>query len=317
MTVPERLELKDGCLCYQYFPNWLDDASKDTRQSRSVTPPPRLVDHFVRLVDAPEEDILAFAKRWGVLDLCSHGKPMIQDRSARQWSHGPAPGCAPLLWNPPGLEPRLSGFWIGRERLAHWRQWARRARALMRIAAAVAGNRPGGLEDWIELKVDEATPERLEERRANIAKQGALLMLDKFMLHSTVNQWVEVARMGPKIVAGPNDPPVIRFASSPMGNLFGLLGLQMMVRITRVGSLAVCTHCGSLYKPDRLPNPKRRNFCSKCGRQAAMKLAKRAMMERKSKALALHKSGMRASDVASAVGSRASTVRRWFRREKG
>jgi hypothetical protein len=330
LVVPGRLELHEGCLCYQFYPGGPLDSlalfptsseGQALKRSRkdlpvAVNPPPRLVDHFIRLVDAPEEDVLSFSRRWGVLEVCSHGLPIVHGRVENKgdWQHGTPQSCSPLGWEPAGLDPQLSGFTIGRERLSHWRQWARRARALMRIAAAVAMNRPGAFEDWLELRSESMTAERLEEQRDAIARQGALLMLDRYTLYSTVNSWAEIGRVGPRLVARGDGPAVIRFVSGSRSSLFGMIGLQMMVRVTRVGSVAVCSECGKLYKPDRLPNPARQNFCADCGRPAAMKIAKRRMMDRKRRALELYEAGASPTAIAEAVGSRIQTIRRWVKK---
>jgi hypothetical protein len=333
LVVPGRLELQKGCLCYQYFPGGLSDihhlnrshsGSERTVQGRTdlpttVTPAPRLVDHFIRLADAPEEEILGFARRWGVLDLCSHGLPLVQPLLDQEgwWDHGEPPPCAPLKWKPQGLAPELSGILIGRERLAHWRQWARRARALMRIAAALEANRPVNAEDWLEIQLEGTTPQEVEADLEHIAREDPLQSDARSDLYGAVNRWVEIGRVGPALIAHPGHPPVVRFTSAPLKNLFGMIGLQIMMRVSRVGSMAICSNCGRLYKPDRLPTRARQNFCQDCGRPVAVRMAGRRRMERMRQALELHGSGMALAEIARTVGSRPSTVRNWIKRKSG
>ena len=64
------------------------------------------------------------------------------------------------------------------------------------------------------------------------------------------------------------------------GSLFGALVLQLMLVISSVDSLVLCSSCGTPYLPSRKPNPNRKQYCSRCGKKVANRNAKRAERER-------------------------------------
>jgi hypothetical protein len=87
---------------------------------------------FVSLAKTPEErfsrNVLAFARNWGVLRICEHGKPS-----------GHFNDCAPI-------SHRESAWYT--EPLEAWRRYARQLRGLLLIAAKLRLEELGEPEDW-------------------------------------------------------------------------------------------------------------------------------------------------------------------------
>jgi len=89
-----------------------------------------VLDEFIVLADAPDREILAFAKKYGVLGLCQHGLP---------FGHPPLEGQTALC------------RWARRERLSVWRLMAREAGALRNLARELRSAdelRRGARDDW-------------------------------------------------------------------------------------------------------------------------------------------------------------------------
>jgi hypothetical protein len=81
-------------------------------------PGPGLLEQFVALGDAPDEDILRYARHWGVLVICRHGLPASHSED-----------CKPMAL--PGRGRYV--FW---EPIESWRYFARHANAVLEAAAA-------------------------------------------------------------------------------------------------------------------------------------------------------------------------------------
>lgn len=325
LVVPWLLEMREGCLFYRYTSEDMmerlrspDLAVTDLRSPQRAhkfglplfkTPSPHVLDGFMHLADADDERILSFARRWGVLDLCEHGIPMTHDVIHSRWDSGKVARCSPLPWERPDRPPDPSA---GREPLDLWRKWARRARALMRIRAALLALEPGSADDWRSyFGDDQAAPGVRVE-----TEHGASVELDMSHLCNYVNAWMAVGQVGPRLVKQHGGSVVIRFGATAGGGLlFGMIGLQMMARVSGLGSMAICSSCGELYKPKRAPAPSRLNFCPDCGRGAAMRLAKKRMADLKLTARRLHSTGTPIPEIARAIGRSPSRVRAWVGRK--
>lgn len=108
---------------------------------------------FIKLAEASDDAITAFAKEWGPLGICEHGMPGMH------W------GCSPLSleerywenetqqyeWFDPyeaEIEEKPYRYW---EPIEPWRYHARRLRAFVVLAADLHQERPTRDEDWIAI----------------------------------------------------------------------------------------------------------------------------------------------------------------------
>lgn len=107
-----------------------------------IEPEFRLLDEFVRLADpaASDEQILSFARSWGLLGLCSHGLPRTHDPNSIPYSLSFGLWLTGNWWCQSGLSSP--------EPVACWRYWARQAAALATLIAAVRAETLGAPRDW-------------------------------------------------------------------------------------------------------------------------------------------------------------------------
>jgi len=270
---------------------------------------PGLLDGFLSLCDGTDDDVLAFARKWGVLDLCEHELPYTHNVGSLRWGVPRNPICSPLRL---GKARSARLFNYGIESTAAWRRWSLRARGLMRIAANLSSGRVGAEEDWKSVMGGQPT---FASVSARFPAHGTSAADDRFLLCLYVNDWCAMAQLSPHLASPAEGSIVLRFGSgSRRGLLFAMLGLQMMARISTVGSVAVCSSCGVLYKPRRVPDPSRLNFCRKCGRGASVEHAKQRLSDRRRAARQEFDKGRTPTETAASIGSKAATVMGWFRR---
>ncbi len=299
LRIPKRIELVGKHICYAYQAEEhpprggyrLHGLNRQARGTRKVVlePPifkiasPRTLDGFIKLADGSDDDILSFARRRGVLDLCQHGLAVGQP-DIRYWmfDHRGIEQCSPHPW-PEGAPVGVPE--TGKEHVDFWRAWSRRARALLHIAGALHCRRAGENVDWQALA--EPLPGEGDWGYSPwfLPSAGKSADRDAPLLQELIYQWVATGQVAPRLTSNSDGDFVVRFACGRYGRLFGVIGFQLMLRAAKTGSLAVCCACGVLYKPTRLIDPRRRNFCADCGRPAAVRMAKRAHAKRKDSAL--------------------------------
>src|SRR3984893_6199071 len=72
--VPEDIALRRDRLCWRSSKPWPEFPGFKYAYAKR-TPGPGLLEQFVALSDASDEDILRYARHWGVLVICHHGLP--------------------------------------------------------------------------------------------------------------------------------------------------------------------------------------------------------------------------------------------------
>ncbi len=229
---------------------------------RVQSPGRRLLDSFVKLGGAPPERIEKYARRWGVLRL--HGAPTRLHRRAKS-----------LLAHESEERQRHAHQW-DTETVDAWRFHARRAEALVSVAAALQSGGSGSAEDWRTIDPDETGWPPQGNERAVLAWH--------------LNQWLDKARVRMKVYwhAEQQTPHLML---QPYG-LFGALGLELSAAISHTDRLAICSGCGRSYtRPNRRAKVGQRNFCPTCRATGVDRLlAKRD--ERGRKAVATGKTGV-------------------------
>ena len=101
-------------------------------ESPRYVDPKRILDNFLRIKDG--DDVLRFAKRYGVLELCAKGDPMKREHRRPFRSED----CFPEGWP--------STPW--HERVGDWLRYVNGANAILRIAAALDLNETSMASDW-------------------------------------------------------------------------------------------------------------------------------------------------------------------------
>lgn len=199
-----------------------------------------LLHQFVRFCEknTPVEEILKFARKWGVLGLCQHLLPMPHHRLDLHFRNQPP--CQPFQL------PTGEFF----EALEFWRNYSRRARATLRIASRLNQNMLGDFEDWRVLD-----PSHKPLGAGSIER----LLLEKSLISNEIQWWLWVGK-----VAFLPDWSGKRLSVNVSCNLVGLIGCHMMFAVSRSQGIAICTSCGFPYAPKRRPAPNKSNYCPPC-----------------------------------------------------
>lgn len=227
---------------------------------------PGLLDGFMKLGDAPAEQILAFARRWGVLGICVHGAPA---------SHRPP--SVPFDPAVPSCMPQQLENGDYYESLISWRYFASATQALVNIAARLQNGGVGASADW--RTVYQGSPPLPGDSRDFWDESRRHREVDVLTLCERVNDWLQMGNVSPALSAfmwlSKGTPELQLGSPCYYGALFGAIALQLALVIGRSDGLATCDACGNVYIPSRRPNPNRRSFCSKCGLKAAWRFAAR------------------------------------------
>ena len=253
-------------------------AARGHGAARLVPPSRGMLDRFIALHDAPPEQVRDFAREFGALGICRHGKPC---------AHAPRT-CTPLGWN------GRTGF----EPVAAWTHYAARARAIVNVAASL---RHGAVPSATALSRLREPPAILTSPRPGLdvvmprsvsATYDRRTMSDILsdesgadawaMVVAAVNLWLADGDARPQVVlhetrGGPE--PRVRFGTpwsfgAPSWPLFGALGLQLALAIGET-SVAICDGCGKHYRPKRMPSVGRSHYCSTCGPRVAARIRQR------------------------------------------
>ena len=266
---------------------------------RRVTHKRGLLEGFVRLSGLSDDDIRFFASRWGVLGICPCGLPATHN-APRAWSRmSPfVRHCAPLGAHE---ERRSDGLWW--EPLADWKRWSRQAASVLRIVDSLrAGELPRG-DEWAVIYSQ-------SNRRAPWWKRS--VVGERARIAEVIDEWLELGDVRPALrwEHWQSKPAAVRMAQP---GLFAAVAYQLALSLTMRDVMAICSNCGYGYFPSRKPSPGSRRFCDDCREQSAPQSAALAdHRERKRTAKSLFDEGLTADEVASRIGSRETTVARWF-----
>jgi hypothetical protein len=220
--------------------------------------PIRMLDAFVRIKDGP--DVLQFARKYGVLELCAEGDN--HPRDLRKIMRRFSPECTPEGW------PTTPWH----ERVEHWLSYVQGANSVLSIAAALyqddrddrdelprASDWHKALAPW-RMLVDSASTLNQESPQSQRGLLG--MIIDRWLHGADTRPTFRWERSGPKI--------------GLIARTFGMLGVQLMFTVSKSQGLAVCDGCGQAYiREGRKPQRGRMNFCKVCGETVAAKLRKR------------------------------------------
>ncbi|MDQ6948473.1 MAG: hypothetical protein M3256_20010 [Actinomycetota bacterium] len=246
-----------------------------------VSSGPEMLTQFVGLGSADAACIAAFARRWGVLELCRHGLPAAHRPMVLQ------PALAVLPLPPPCAllaEPGADGHLWHVEPVNGWHATVAQFRAALTLGAQLARHEMGAKDDWqtliryqVQCRVpirgvvddSESTeaavyikdwqPYRLEAPKSWEEGAGALAGL--------IRDWLRWGGVGvrfwfpPKVVLVPR-------------GLFGALALQLAFTLAGGGFLT-CDGCGQPFTRKRRPRAGEGTYCPNCGPRVAAKFRQR------------------------------------------
>jgi hypothetical protein len=232
---------------------------------------------FIRIAAVPDHDlperVLQFARRFGVLRVCGHGKPLYHDRSA--------------------CKQRLAPSGDGRqwEPVEAWRRYSRQLLAILRATAHLQNQEsvPGAV--WQDIAAGDPAAWRYAAVQqsaqfnsahgnagsrpdfahvSGAADSGLGLDHQRRVLTDCVNRWLEYGRVRPTarwLLGMPTASVHLDF-----DGLAGLLAVQLASAVS--SRIYVCAGCGlpfSVPEERRLPARDKRAWCPLCGRLAQWK----------------------------------------------
>jgi len=197
---------------------------------------PGMLEGFIRLRLASEEQIRDYAREWGFLGLCEHLKPHTHDRQF----YGLGRDCLPL-----GAHEGA-----GHEPMSEWRRYARQAWAVLRIAACLRNGKQPQPEDWdaLDWPGDNQRPASLAEALSTVT--------------SVIQLWNGWSDLRPAF-RWTSEGPQVAFGA---WHLFGGLTVQLMDTIVWAGARPYeeCYHCREPYRPARKPRAGENHYCQDC-----------------------------------------------------
>lgn len=232
-----------------------------------VSPSNEMLEDFVRLSNASDPKILAYSKKWGLLDLCEiHLKPACHSKT-----------CEPIvkykhyvfgLDDDATLEYRKENFLSDGEPLHIWRRYARFADALLRIAVKLYDDKLANKSDWENLRIND--PEFLSPNEVEFLSNSEEhyfkhnLMIQKNRVARGIRYWLELGAVRPVIKWWEKRLVITFECDTDYGVLFGNLAIQLMLAICKSSGMAICSNCGNSYSPMRRPKQGQRRYCPNC-----------------------------------------------------
>lgn len=207
-----------------------------TAGAEATSPGLGLLASFARLESASVGNILAFARRWGALEVCVHNLPRAHPPTSR---YPRATYFCQERRPPQGGEP------IGHlESIAVWRYIAHRIRLLLELAEGLWREPPALGDASLWESVHRHPPADLASARAELS--------------AGVNALVQLGSV--RVWSAPT-PPFVRVGGH---DLFGALALQLLLATSKSTGWATCSHCARPYAPTRRPQSGRLNYCPVC-----------------------------------------------------
>lgn len=196
-----------------------------------------LVNEFVRLADAPDEKVLAFARKWGPMWLC------VKHRDC--------------LWDVVSVRLRWDGskeccLWFPAEPIQFFRRYAGITKAVLDIAAHLIEGKPVSASLWREAGWCE------KEAEFDIATQ-------RFFLASSISGWLGQG-IHLWVSWGKEKRPTLA-VDTGLGFL-RRVWLEIVQCVTGAKQLSTCDCCGRPYvRYGRKPQAGRKNYCPDCAEQ--------------------------------------------------
>lgn len=213
-----------------------------------VDPPPDLLERFVRLRQADDVAVAAFAERWGFLFLCEHGHPA--------GVHADVVGnigAADCQW---ALD-------LGGEPCSEWRDLASEAWSCLEVAASLYAGRPPQPQQMQRLLGEDGVAYLRDVHRGMRGED--VMRRARTALQDSVTEWLQYAMVRLVYRWAPDWPePRLELGSEAGSPLVGELAMQLAFATARAGGFAVCAECGDTFAPTRRPKVGQRAFCATC-----------------------------------------------------
>src|SRR5262249_52748647 len=133
----------------------------------------------------------------------------------------------------------------GQEPIALWQQYAKRARLLLKVAAHLTRGEIFRPATWFQ---EENPNEEIPTTEFLRGWYGVTLDRQRHRLAMLVNEWLWLGDVRPVLVWNKDACAMqLNFGSPYYGLIFGALGIELMLAISRQGDFATCSGCGQPY----------------------------------------------------------------------
>jgi hypothetical protein len=260
---PERIRIENGALVWQFRVGGKAGHS----HLRTLIPDSAAFERFLRLSDATDSKILAFAKRSGVLGLCHHGIPICHGISRR-------PGDESVTFR--SGERLLCGYTFGRlhsevtEPLESWRRLSASAEALLRLQFSFdVMTREDRRKYWMAARwLCDCLRERCGESRFRPLRPDADLSAERnrTLITMVSSLWLKCGGVTPALIRNRDKYWLtLDFDLEGFPNLFGHLAVQLALSLASQKGWVVCSSCNHPFDPEHnRVRPGRRTFCREC-----------------------------------------------------
>ncbi len=254
LRVPENVWFEDdrhgGSICYAQG-GW------SPRKSRAGEE--RLLTEFMSLAHLSQTKVVAFAKKYGVLELCRHDLPAshIPRRMWADLAEDETSACWPVR--------HLGTGGVTREKLSTWIRLATQAEATHRIAGLLTDYKSVPEENWTSIRgllpqgmvntPGELRSQGFEPREFTEAQQQRVLMM-------ALQRWLDLGDVGFRVSWEKGSPS---FTYGGTG-LAGAIAIQLGLTCTRTFGFLICSNakCSLPYSAKRGPKPGEANYCLEC-----------------------------------------------------
>ena len=256
---------------------------------RPATRPLRtdLLERFAVLGRQSDSAIAKFARTWGPLGLCRHGLPEAHGTVELHLSHVDTGVGEHCLIDRPSI-PK----WTCQESLDEWREYSKRANAVLNAIAGIRENRRTQADPWQFLgpfvtrgeplliparrEIDgtvyawtaEAEPIDSQAQHEGITWPWTLLVADqRALIAERLQEWLFLGDVRPMVAWSGPEPEFILAGKelveldtssadsslAPIVSLFAAIAVQLVQAVHRIDPPAICSHCGKFYSPERRP----------------------------------------------------------------
>lgn len=220
---------------------------------RWVTSSRGLLEEFIQLQDGSATQILGYAQKWGVLQICrDHKVPASHTRQH------PADLSKTGFFNQCELDWQVIGGAVWYQEPLHiWRKFAVEARMILQLSASLRSGELGNDADWKLLSSETDLHTWLTDPEKTLTQK---LVEGKLLIAAKLEDWLSTANVSFEPGWG-TAGPTIRFGNK---RLFGALALQLMTVAFQTNSFLLCCNCTMLYFPRRVPRLREQNYCPSC-----------------------------------------------------
>jgi hypothetical protein len=232
---------------------------------------------FVALENATNQEILEYARQWGVLGLCLHGRPCYHEIMS-SWVDGLTPeGTLTKHFDEGNCGKPISetewGWSV--EPFAKWRDYAGQLGALMRLAmictnavpttidrltGEYSNSRPGDPKDWAKAMRDW----QIDNPGMDLTSNEPLLN-GRWTLSNLMSHWMRVNNIRPVVRWGRGRATIhLTCGLHTISSLLPVLAVQTLLVTTNSVDMGLCAGCTEPFLLGRGQSTYRNSYCAEC-----------------------------------------------------